>query len=73
MRTHLTNFLGRIGLTDEGAHEHCSDEDVEQIPRSPKRKVERANLSIGSKRALPHNHTPTDFFSTTMTLFQQKH
>jgi hypothetical protein len=60
MRTHLTNFLGRIGLTDEGAHELSSDEDVEYIPRPPKRKVERATPRVGSKRALPHNHTPTD-------------
>ena len=28
MRTHLTNFLGRMGLTDEGAYELSSDEEV---------------------------------------------
>ena len=60
MRTHLTNFLGRLGLTDEGAQAQSSDEDVEHIPRPTKRKVERAHISVGSKRAPPHNPTPLE-------------
>ena len=57
MRTHLTNFLGRLGLTDEGTQVESSDEDVEQVPRPTKRMVEQAHISVGSKRATPHNPT----------------
>ena len=60
MRTHLTNFLGRLGLTDEGAQVQSSDEDVEHIPRPIKRKVERAHTSVESKRASHLNPTPLE-------------
>jgi hypothetical protein len=38
MRIHLTIFLGRMGLVNEGAHELSSDEEVEYMARPAKRK-----------------------------------
>jgi hypothetical protein len=52
MRTHLTNFLGRLGLTDEGTQVESSDEDVEQVPRPTKRMVEQPALSDTTQTAL---------------------
>ena len=67
MRTHLTNFLGRLGLTDEVTQIQSSDEDVEHVPRPTKRMVEHAHISVGSKRAPPHNPTPLENRHTKRT------
>ena len=61
MGIHLTNLLGRMGDTDEGAYELSSDEEVENILRPPKCRVERTTPCVISKRTLMFlTQTPTD-------------
>ena len=50
MRIHLTNFIGRMGLVDEGGHTTPSDEEVEYLDRPTKHKTEHTAPRIGSKR-----------------------
>ena len=71
MRTHLTNFLGRLGLIDEGTQAQSSDEDVEHIPRPTKRRTEHAHISVGTKRATPH--TPTSLKNRHTKRTRQTH
>jgi hypothetical protein len=52
MRIHLTNFLGRMVLVDEGAHELSSDEEVEYMARPTKCKPKHTASRVGSKRTL---------------------